>query len=233
MRPVVGVGKLFIRAVGRCRPSCPEEEVSQFFTRFFAWQCIVFHCKVITRLNHVGIIAVQLDVIRRNRLNGFLTGFADDNRSVFFHSGLVTVFVSQLRTQSRLLRNIQLFIVFAELSLCSEVQPGNQFAVQPVGSPVRSLISTVTQYRADLHTAGRLPSRLAGQNIVLSHQYLTGRRYNFFGIWRSFFINLRTHITQDGKADCQHCKQQIPELLILSHNKTPWVVVLKFMKYEC
>ncbi len=102
MRPVVGISERLVRTVGRSRPRSPEEEVEQFFTRFLAWQCVVFHCKVFAGGLQRGIIAVNTVVIRQDAFDGFHARIADDDAAVFFNTALVAVFVSQSGFQNGL-----------------------------------------------------------------------------------------------------------------------------------
>ena len=232
VRPVVGVSEVLIRTVSRSRPRSPEEEVEQFFTRFLAWQCVVFHCKVFASGLELRIVAVHTVIVRQNTFDRFHAGIADNDRTVFLNTALVAVFVSQTGFQNSLFLRRNFVKFFAVSFLRSQIQPCNQLAVQPVGSPVRSLVCTVTQYRANFHTAGSLPCRLTCQNIVFGHQDFAGCRNDLFRVWRSLFIDLATHITKNGKAYCQYGKQQVPKLLVLSHFeyslilvKSGWVLI--------
>ena len=149
VRPVVGVSEVLVRTVGRSRPRSPEEEVEQFFTRFLAWQCIVFHCKVFASSLELRIVAVYTVVIRQDAFDRFHTGITDNDRTIFLNTALVAVFVSQTCFQNGLFFRRNFVKFFAISFLRSQIQPCNQLAVQPVSSPVWSLVCTVPQYRAD------------------------------------------------------------------------------------
>ena len=210
VRPVVGVGEILVRTVGRSRPCGPEEEVGKFFTRFFAGQGVVLHREVVAGLLHRSVVAVQGDVVGRDGVDGFFAGVTDNHGAVFFDAAFVAVFVGQLGAQGGLLGNVQLFVFFTVAVLRGKIQPGDQLAVQPVGRPVRCLVCAVAENRADFHAAGGLPGRLAGEDVVLGHNDLAGRGNDFFGVRRCFLIDFRAHIAEDGKADSQYCEKQEP-----------------------
>ena len=168
VRPVVGVGGVVVRAVGSSSPRRPEEEIGQALAAGFIRQRVIFHREVFASFLHRRIVAVQRDVVRGNRFDGFDAGVAQHHFAVGAHAAAVAVFFRERGFQRSLLVGIELVKHLAVLLLRTDVQPGHQFTVQPVGRPVGRLVSAVAENRAQLHTAGTLPGRLAGQHVVFA-----------------------------------------------------------------
>ena len=125
-----------VRAVGGSGPRCPKEEIGQALAAGFIRQRVVFHREVLAGFLHRQIVAVQRDVVRGNRLDGFDAGVAQHHFAVGAHAAAVAVFFRERGFQRSLLGGIELVEHLAVLLLRTDVQPSHQFAVQPIGRPV-------------------------------------------------------------------------------------------------
>ena len=190
VRPVVGISGIVIGAVGGGGPCSPEEEVGELLARFFAGQGVVFHREMFARGDHGRIIAIKGDVVGRHALNRLDAGVGKHHIAIAAHAALIAVFLGHALAQIGLRGFIQLGIRFAVFGLRGDVQPRHQLAVQPVGCPVGRLISAVAENRAQLHAAGALPGRLAGQNIFFAHQHLAGNGNILLRERRGLAVNL-------------------------------------------
>src|SRR3546814_12777083 len=74
----------------------------------------------------------------------------------------LAIFLLQPIGQRRLLLDSERVERLAMAFLRGKAEPGDQFAVQPVGGPVARLIGAVAPDRSDSEPAGALPSRLPG-----------------------------------------------------------------------
>ena len=117
MRPVVGVSRFGVRAVGGCCPRRPEEEISQFLTRFGIGQGVGTHRKVFARFVQRWLIAIQADVIRRNAFNRFDARIRQLHAAIFLHTTVEAIFLNHFRAHGFLLHFIQLGVFFAKISL--------------------------------------------------------------------------------------------------------------------
>ena len=145
---------------------------------------------------HRRIVAVQFDVVRGNRFDGFDAGIAQHHFAVGTHAAAVAVFFRKCGFQHGLLVGIELVKHLAVLLLRTNVQPSHQFAVQPVGRPVGGLVSAVAENRAQLHAAGALPGRLAGQHVVFADYGFAVGRYIGFRERRCLTVYLHAQIAQ-------------------------------------
>jgi len=126
------------------------------------------HRKVFARFVQRWLIAIQADVIWRNAFNRFDARIRQLHAAIFLHTAVEAIFLNHFRAHGFLLHFIQLGVFFAKISLRGQIQPCFQFAVQPIGRPVGGLVSAVAENRAQLHAAGALPGRLAGQHVVFA-----------------------------------------------------------------
>src|SRR3546814_7120295 len=76
--------------------------------------------------------------------------------------------------------------------------------MQPVGAPVRRLISAVAPDRTDLHAARALPGRLPVENIVAGHQDLAGRGRHLLRDRRRLAVALDPRESQDAEGDAEN-----------------------------
>ena len=218
MRPVVGIGRHAVGTLGCGSPGGPEKEVRQAGTRFGGRQGGFLHGEVHARLVHGDIVAKQLVVVdgRLGHRLGTPVGHRDHARLRII--GILAVFGRQTALQRGLGIGVQLGIVHAILFLGSQIQPGRQFTMQPVGGPVRRLIGTVPQDRPDRHPAGRLPGALPIENLLFGHQDFAVDRGHLGRNGRGVMIDLLAHPAQDGKSHQKDADQRPPQLLVLTHS---------------
>ncbi|MNF85789.1 hypothetical protein D3C84_682000 [compost metagenome] len=109
-------------------------------------QGVFFHGKAFAAVVQRRVIAEQGVVIRGGLRDSLDSAVAEYQCAVDQTVGAVLAF--ELMAQQGLLIVIDNLIPLAISLLRRQVEPGEQFAVQPVGGPVRRLIGTVAPNRA-------------------------------------------------------------------------------------
>lgn len=217
--PVVGVGGDGVRALGGGRPGGPEEEVGHLFTPLQARQRVLLHGEAPAAVLQCRVIAEQRDVV-----GGGLADCLDTTltqRQYTVPGTVVTVLALQAIAQHGLL----VFVEFAEglavLLAGAKLEPGGQLTVQPVGSPVGSLVSAMAPDRAELHAADALPGSLPVKDVSAAEQVVAGNAAHLVRDRRRLAINLATEVTEDAEGHRQHGQQRPPELAVFTHGTPP------------
>src|SRR5690554_1578995 len=135
--------------------------------------------------------------------------------------GVVPVFGFQVVLQSVLLLAAQAVPGMPELLLCGNFQPGFQFTVKPVCSPVRCLVGAVPPDGSNLHSAHGLPGSLAIKNALIRHQKVASGRNHLVRYGRCLSVDFSSKVTKQCEGDCQNGDQNPPEFSIVSHVARP------------
>ena len=216
-RPVVGIGGDRARPFGGRRPGRPEEEVGQRRALGGAGQRILLHRVIVAHPPQRGIVAIELVVMAGNLGDG--AGAPLRNRD---HAGLriqavVPVFLLQRMGERRFLLEIERIERRAVFFRRRQPEPGRQLAVQPVRRPVGRLIGAMPPDRTQLHTAGALPGRLPGHDVVMGHQHLARGGNDLGGDGRRLTIDLDSRHAQYDEGHGQDRDQEPPKLAIFAH----------------
>ncbi|MCY1408331.1 hypothetical protein D9M71_236510 [compost metagenome] len=164
--------------------------------------------------------AEQLVVVGGGLFHGFRTAGRELEPALVVHL-VAAVLLLQLEAQLRLGHLIQVGIVRAVLFTGSNVEPGGEFAVQPVGAPVRRLVGTVAPDRAELHAADALPGLLAVEDIALGEQHLAAGVEHLLRDRRRLAVDLAAEPAEHGEGDAEDHDQGPPVFAVLTHGWSP------------
>src|SRR5690554_2685903 len=93
-----------------------------------------------------------------------------------------------------------------------QVQPGDGFAVQPVGGPVRRHVGTVTPDRTELLATDGLPHLASGLDVAAREDDAAVRRGDGRGYRWHLAMDLAADPEQDGERGRQQDGEAGPEL---------------------
>ncbi|MNK94276.1 hypothetical protein D3C87_1144730 [compost metagenome] len=206
--PVVGECRALAIALGGGGPRSPEEKLRQLLASGGVGQGVFFHGKAFAAVVQRRVVAEQIVIIRGSLRDGLDAALAEDQRAV--DQSIAAVLAFELMAQQGLLVVIDILISLGVILLRRQLQPGEQFAVQPVGGPVRRLIGTVTPDRAQLHAANALPGRLAVEDVVGTKQDLALDALHLIGNRWCLSIDLVTEPAEQAEGHAEDANQRPP-----------------------
>ncbi|MNI40283.1 hypothetical protein D3C73_945000 [compost metagenome] len=154
------------------------------------------------------IVAEQGVVVGSGFRDGLDASLTEHKRAIY--QPVAAILALELVAQQRLLVIIDLAVGLAETLLRPQVQPGEQFAVQPVGGPVGRLVGTVAPDRAHLHAADTLPGGLAVEDVVGAKQRGAIDALHLFGDRWCLAIDLATEPAQQAERHAEDAYQRPP-----------------------
>ncbi|MCY1346819.1 hypothetical protein D9M69_329150 [compost metagenome] len=220
VRPVVAVGRVAARTLGGGDPGGPEEELAELRPVFRVRQGVFLHGEAFAARLQLRIGAEQLVVVGGGLLHR-LDAARREMQPALVVDLVAAVLLLQLEAQLRLGRFIQLGIVRAEFLARGDVEPGGQFAVQPVGAPVRRLVGAVAPDRAELHAADALPGLLAVEDVALGEQHLAAGVEHLLRDRRRLAVDLAAEPAEQGEGDAEDQDQGPPVFAVFTHDSTP------------
>ena len=125
----------------------------------------------------------------------------------------------QPTTQLCLPLAVEFFVVGTEFVVRPAIENEDRFAMQPIGRPVGSDITSVPPDRTDFHPAHRLPDVLASLNLPRVDDDLAIGRHDLVRNRRSFLINPPPNPAEDSERhDQNHAKKNPKSLHVIPRN---------------
>ena len=129
IRPVVGVGHGFIRALGRCRPCSPKEETGHLATVLVGIDGVIFHRVGFAQFSRGWIAAKHAFIMRRYRGNCFCAIRRYRDRLVSHIKGIDAKFRLKLSLQLGLFTRFKLVVSAPKLLRGTQIEQGHSLTV--------------------------------------------------------------------------------------------------------
>ena len=233
VRPVVGVGDLHPRPIGRAGPARPEEEMCERLESRRIADHDLLHGVVQAERVQRRIPAEEADVVSSGRGHRLGAVLGDRERA---GRGVVAVrahLSAEALQQSSLQLRGELRIRPAGLTHRPEVEQCGRLAVQPVGRPVGRLVGAVAPDGAELLAARALPDLLSVEDLLAGHQEAAARRHDLLGQGRRLAVDLSSEETEQHERPEDGGAENEPELPVARHFESPRTRAVRAGRGRC